>query len=88
MLLFLLASFCFLSTASAVAPTVNVHYASYRGTALAGGITQWLGMRYAAPPVGQLRFAAPEDPNSVRGVQPADKVPPSQFCLCLSCYVC
>ncbi|KAK8075012.1 cholinesterase [Apiospora hydei] len=35
------------------------------------GTTRWLGMRYAAPPVGDLRFEAPQDPQCVDGIQEA-----------------
>jgi carboxylesterase type B len=34
-------------------------------------VAQFLGMRYAAPPVGALRFRAPLDPLVQPGVQPA-----------------
>ncbi|TFK49455.1 alpha/beta-hydrolase [Heliocybe sulcata] len=57
----------------AVDPLVNVDYAQYLGTARPGGVTDWLGIRYAAPPLGDLRFAAPQDPLVVDGVQIADK---------------
>jgi carboxylesterase type B len=43
-------------------PIVDLGYTKYQGVPLANGITQWLGMRYAAPPVGNLRFRAPQDP--------------------------
>lgn len=59
-----------LSSASAV---VDLGYASYEGRTLSNGITQWLGMRYAAPPVGDLRFAAPKDPLAVKGIQQANE---------------
>ncbi|KAL2441969.1 Chlorogenic acid esterase [Exophiala dermatitidis] len=64
-----------LSLAAAVASkeTVNLDYASYKGVKQSNGITQWLAMRYAAPPVGNLRFAAPQDPPVVDGEQRADK---------------
>ena len=46
---------------------VDLDYASYRGIeSLDGGVVKWLGMRYAAPPVGNLRFAEPQDPADVR----------------------
>ncbi|KAK8099805.1 hypothetical protein PG999_010179 [Apiospora kogelbergensis] len=48
--------------AAAVEPLVDLKYTKLQGTALANGATQWLGVRYAAPPVGALRFAAPIDP--------------------------
>ncbi|PPJ52249.1 hypothetical protein CBER1_10523 [Cercospora berteroae] len=48
--------------ASALSPTVSLDYATYAGSALSNGITQWLGVRYAAPPIGPLRFSEPQDP--------------------------
>ncbi|KAJ4419684.1 hypothetical protein N0V85_000902 [Neurospora sp. IMI 360204] len=55
------------STATCVQIAVNVTYSEYVGTELGNGVSQWLGLRYAAPPVGALRFAPPQDPlfNSV-----------------------
>ena len=55
-------------------PVVDLGYARYEGTARPNGVSQWLGMRYAAPPVGSLRFARPEDPVPMPGLQPAHKV--------------
>ncbi|KAK8113582.1 triacylglycerol [Apiospora sp. TS-2023a] len=48
--------------AAAVDPLVDLKYTKLQGTPLGNGATQWLGVRYAAPPVGDLRFAAPIDP--------------------------
>ncbi|KIW27851.1 uncharacterized protein PV07_07552 [Cladophialophora immunda] len=64
---------CCLSTVFAADELVLLDYASYKGTALANGVTQWLGMRYAAPPTGSLRFAAPQDPPIVHGIHVANK---------------
>lgn len=58
--------------AAAVSPLVTLNYTSYEGTALSNGVTQWLGVRYAAPPLGDLRFQAPQDPVVVSGIQAAD----------------
>jgi carboxylesterase type B len=58
----------------------HLGYASYNGRALSNGVTQWLGIRYAASPVGDLRFAAPQDPPSVPGIVEADAHGP----ICLS----
>ena len=61
------------SSVSAVNTIVRLDYASYQG-ASNNGVTRWLGMRYAAPPTGNLRFALPQDPRSVSGVQTAVQV--------------
>ena len=62
--------------ATAVCPVTQVQHGKYAGTPLPNGISQWLGMRYAAPPVGDLRFRAPKDPESFSGVKPATAVQP------------
>lgn len=45
-------------------PNLNVDlgYTQYKGIRTPNGIDKWLGMRYAAPPLGDLRFRAPQDP--------------------------
>lgn len=55
-------------------PIVRLDYAAYQGAALSTGVTQYLGMRFAAPPVGNLRWRAPEDPATLSGVQDASQV--------------
>ncbi|KAF7117232.1 hypothetical protein CNMCM5793_005988 [Aspergillus hiratsukae] len=62
-----------LPAASARKAVVDLGYTKYQGYELSNGIVQWLGMRYAAPPVGQLRFAAPQDPLPTKGAQKASK---------------
>lgn len=66
--------------ASATDTCKHLGYSSYNGKALSNGVTQWLGIRFAAPPLGDLRFAAPEDPPSVPGIIEADAHGP----ICLS----
>ncbi|THZ11207.1 alpha/beta-hydrolase [Aureobasidium pullulans] len=44
------------------------------GTAGFDGITRFLGMQYAAPPVGDLRWKAPQDPAQTTAVQSAAKI--------------
>ncbi|TKA71026.1 hypothetical protein B0A55_06028 [Friedmanniomyces simplex] len=55
----------------AVNPTVDLDYTSYQGVPLPNGVTQWLGVRYAASPVGDLRFRAPQPPTAMNGTQDA-----------------
>lgn len=54
-------------------PKVELDYATYEGTAL-NGVNQYLGVRYAAPPVKDLRFRGPKPPNKETKVQSANKV--------------
>ena len=53
-------------------PVVDLGYASYQGIYNeTTGIQTFKGMRYAAPPVGDLRWRAPQDPEAVSGLQDA-----------------
>ncbi|KAK7941069.1 acetylcholinesterase [Apiospora aurea] len=58
---------------------VNLGYAQYQGSQLSNGVNQFLGMRFAAPPTGVLRWKAPEEPAVHSGDQPADKPLPNDF---------
>lgn len=53
---------------------VDLGYSKYRGLSKSNNITQWLGMRYAAPPLGDLRFRAPRDPLNTTKLQIATTV--------------
>ncbi|KZV77342.1 alpha/beta-hydrolase [Peniophora sp. CONT] len=56
--------------------TVDLGYAKYQSdVSLAEGVTSFLGVRYATPPVGDLRFRAPRAPSHVKGVQNATQQP-------------
>ena len=55
-------------------PVINLGYSKYQGTTHKNGVTTWLGIRYAAPPIGDLRFAPPQNPPKHGGIQKADKV--------------
>ncbi|KAJ7227676.1 Alpha/Beta hydrolase protein [Mycena rebaudengoi] len=57
-------------------PTVNLGYAEYQGTVNSViNITNFLGIRYAAAPLGELRFRSPQPPANVSGVQLATTQP-------------
>ncbi|KAL2851905.1 Alpha/Beta hydrolase protein [Aspergillus pseudoustus] len=59
-----------------VSSVADLGYSKYQGTSLSCGVNQFLGMRYAAPPLGQLRWRAPQDPIEVPGIQSADQFSP------------
>lgn len=42
---------------------IDLGYSRYQGLSLHNGVDQYLGMRYAKPPVNDLRFRAPQDPE-------------------------
>ncbi|TVY32411.1 Lipase [Lachnellula occidentalis] len=46
-------------------PVVDLEYSQYHGIGLESGVNQYLGMRYAAPPLGDLRFRAPANPLKI-----------------------
>jgi carboxylesterase type B len=55
----------------AQSPIVDLGYAKYRGSTNGQGVKEFLGIRFAAPPVGDLRWRAPADPEPVTGIQDA-----------------
>ncbi|KAK0196594.1 Alpha/Beta hydrolase protein [Armillaria mellea] len=59
-------------------PVIDLGYARYRGTfdLVGSNNTQFLGIRFAAPPTGSLRWQAPRLPGFVTGTQDATAEPP------------
>ncbi|KAJ6577853.1 Alpha/Beta hydrolase protein [Mycena capillaripes] len=69
-----------ISLAKAQTPIVDLGYAQYQGAVnTANNITHFLGIRYAAPPLGDLRFRAPQPPVNMTGVQQAIAQPNECF---------
>lgn len=62
------------TSSAAASPTVALNYAQYEGTRYAAGVDAFLGMRFAAPPLGDLRFRAPQDPLVEADTQEAKQV--------------
>ncbi|KAK4170113.1 lipase 1 [Cladorrhinum sp. PSN259] len=58
------------------AVSVNLTYTTYQGTRLTNGVNEFLGMRYAAPPLGDLRWRAPVEPYWSNRTERATKFPP------------
>jgi para-nitrobenzyl esterase len=61
-----------LSAQSSPGAVVTLETGSLRGT-VHGGVVSYLGVPYAAPPVGDLRWREPGPPAKWQGVRPADK---------------
>ncbi|KAJ7442644.1 Alpha/Beta hydrolase protein [Mycena latifolia] len=70
----------FVRAHSANTPVVDLGYAQYQGAFNPDlNITSFLGIRYAAPPTGNLRWRAPAPPAKVGGVQLAYSDPPKCY---------
>ena len=54
------------ATKRAGGPVVSLQYATFEGTTTAG-VEKFLGMPYAQPPIGDLRFRRPQPPLPVPG---------------------
>jgi carboxylesterase type B len=76
-LLAVLQTFLALATlATANAPIVDLGYSQYQGSVdTATNTTSFLGIRYAAPPLGNLRWATPQPPQTIPGIQQATTQP-------------
>ena len=63
-----------LSIVIALNPQVDLEYAKYEGTSLLNGVNQFLGMRYAASPLGDNRFRLAKPPTKETGIVAAKEV--------------
>ena len=59
-------------------PQVDLGYTSYVGVKK-GSVNVFLGMRYAAPPTGDLRWRAPVEPKKDSQTHSADEVRSSEY---------
>ncbi|CAK5266644.1 unnamed protein product [Mycena citricolor] len=67
-----LLSLAVVASAQVQSPIFDLGYAKYQGAVnTTTNVTSLIGIRYAAPPVGDLRFRAPTAPANVSGVQSA-----------------
>jgi para-nitrobenzyl esterase len=58
--------------AAFAAPVVTTKYGELQGT-MAGGASVFLGVPFAQPPVGELRWRAPQPPSAWQGVREATR---------------
>ncbi|KAF9485003.1 alpha/beta-hydrolase [Pholiota conissans] len=58
------------TVANITGPIVHLNYGSFQGNTT-GTLDKFLGMPFAAPPVGNLRFAPPQAPLSFTGIRQA-----------------
>ncbi|KAJ7906506.1 Alpha/Beta hydrolase protein [Mycena leptocephala] len=65
--------------ARAQAPIVDLGYVQYQGTVSPANISHFLGIRYAAAPLGDFRFRAPQPPTNETGLQDATVQPNQCF---------
>ena len=54
------------ATKHAAGPVVGLNYATFEGTTT-DGVDKFLGMPYAQPPIGDLRFRRPQPPLPIPG---------------------
>jgi para-nitrobenzyl esterase len=94
-----LLAFCFSAAASVAAPTATVEQGTLSGVA-SDNITAFLGVRYAQPPVGELRWRPPQPvspgnqqvdaskfgSNCAQGTSPWGTPTTSEDCLFLNVY--
>ncbi|KOS05056.1 carboxylesterase [Flavobacterium akiainvivens] len=65
-------AFCVASITYAQAPQAKVEQGTLEGITLPSGIKNYRGIPFAQPPVGNLRWKAPQPPKSWSGIRKAD----------------
>ena len=69
--------FALTSLTFAIEEPVTLTSGQVAGTALESGVQAFLGIPFAAPPVGDLRWRAPQPPTPWQGVRQANNHPPA-----------
>ncbi|EPS94949.1 hypothetical protein FOMPIDRAFT_1169187 [Fomitopsis schrenkii] len=65
-----------ISATNDLSPVIDLGYAQYQGSFdSSSNISYFLGVRYAQPPTGELRWRAPQTPTTTAGVQQATEQP-------------
>ena len=72
-----LAIAAWIPTTGASVVTVKTDAGMLSGAPLAGGVTPYLGIPFAAPPVGELRWQPPQPAPAWEGVRKADRSAPA-----------
>jgi para-nitrobenzyl esterase len=72
----LLALLAAMAAYPAAAQTVSIDTGQLQGKTLASGVRAWLGVPFAAPPIRELRWKAPQPPAKWTGVFNADRAAP------------
>jgi para-nitrobenzyl esterase len=73
----LIAGCCLTFTAYGVDEPVSLTHGQVSGVTLDSGVQEFLGIPFAAPPVGDLRWKAPQAPTPWQGVRVADQHGPA-----------
>jgi hypothetical protein len=71
--------------AQLLGPEIDLGYTKVQGLSYPNGISQWLGIRYAQPPLGILRFAEPQNVLENSTTQMAVQVSSSQLIPMIVC---
>ncbi len=72
----LLATLCVLFSAPALAQAIRIDSGQIEGKTLESGVRAWFGVPFAAPPVRDLRWKAPQPAERWEGVYHADRFAP------------